>query len=134
MEAPAYEEYGSTLINFAEKISLMPFPFASGISGSMAQMQKRILNIVTYHPVTFRKKLRGIFSYALIAVFLLGFVPVLSTQAADRDLYLKVPVDGMLHGGFQRLVGVPGIESVFLPIPGNLRLFGRTGRNAAEIV
>ena len=53
----------------------------------MAQMQKRILNIVTYHPVTFRKKLRGIFSYALIAVFLLGFVPVLSTQAADRDLY-----------------------------------------------
>ncbi len=87
LEEDAYEEYGSTLINFAEKISLMPFPFASGISGSMAQMQKRILNIVTYHPVTFRKKLRGIFSYALIAVFLLGFVPVLSTQAADRDLY-----------------------------------------------
>ena len=87
LEEDAYEEYGSTLINFAEKISLTPFPFASGISGSMAQMQKRILNIVNYRPVTFRKKLRGLFSYALIAAFLLGFVPVLSTQAADMERY-----------------------------------------------
>ncbi|MDE5932049.1 MAG: BlaR1 family beta-lactam sensor/signal transducer, partial [Lachnospiraceae bacterium] len=87
LKEDAYEEYGSTLINFAEKISLIPFPFASGISGSMAQMQKRILNIVNYHPITFRKKLRGLCSYALIAVFLLGFVPVLSTQAANRERY-----------------------------------------------
>lgn len=87
LKEDAYEEYGSTLINFAEKISLTPFPFASGISGSMAQMQKRILNIVNYRPATFRKKLRGLFSYALIAAFLLGFVPVLSTQAADMERY-----------------------------------------------
>lgn len=87
LEKDAYEEYGSTLINFAEKISRTPFPFASGISGSMAQMQKRILNIVNYRPATFRKKLRGLFSYALIAAFLLGFVPVLSTQAAGRERY-----------------------------------------------
>lgn len=87
LEEDAYEEYGSTLINFADKISRTPFPFASGISGSMAQMQKRILNIVNYRPATFRKKLRGLFSYALIATFLLGFVPVLSTQAAGRERY-----------------------------------------------
>ena len=28
-----YEDYGNTLINFAEKVSLTPFPFAAGISG-----------------------------------------------------------------------------------------------------
>lgn len=83
----AYKEYGNTLINFAEKVSLTPFPFASGISGSMVQMQKRILNIANYHPTSFRKKLRSLFSYALIAIFLLEFVPVLSIQAADQDHY-----------------------------------------------
>lgn len=35
-----YEAYGNTLINFAEKISLSPFPFTTGISGSMRQMKK----------------------------------------------------------------------------------------------
>ena len=39
-----YGSYGSTLINFAEKISLSPFPFASGLSGNMKQIQKRILD------------------------------------------------------------------------------------------
>ena len=43
-----YEDYGNTLINFAEKVSLTPFPFAAGISGTMKQMQKRIINISSY--------------------------------------------------------------------------------------
>ena len=33
LESDDYVSYGNTLINFAEKISLTPFPFASGISG-----------------------------------------------------------------------------------------------------
>lgn len=33
-----------------------------------------------------RKEMRSLFSYALIAIFLLGFVPVLSIQAADQTL------------------------------------------------
>lgn len=87
LEEGSYKDYGNTLINFAEKISLTPFPFASGISGSMAQMQKRIMNIANYQPVTFRKKLHSIFSYGLIAVLLSSFVPVLSIQAAKQDYY-----------------------------------------------
>ena len=33
LEEDAYEDYGNTLINFAEKVSLSPFPFAAGLGG-----------------------------------------------------------------------------------------------------
>ena len=46
LDEDAYKDYGNTLINFAEKVSLTPFPFTTGISGSMRQMQRRIMNIV----------------------------------------------------------------------------------------
>ena len=35
LEEDAYEDYGNTLINFAEKVSLTPFPFAAGLGGNM---------------------------------------------------------------------------------------------------
>ena len=40
-----YMAYGNTLLHFAEKISLTPFPFVSGISGNMKQMKRIIMNI-----------------------------------------------------------------------------------------
>ena len=40
LETKDYEDYGHTLINFAEKISLIPFPFASGMGGNMKQLKK----------------------------------------------------------------------------------------------
>lgn len=52
LEEDAYEDYGNTLINFAEKVSLTPFPFTNGISGSMKQMQRRVLNIANYRPAS----------------------------------------------------------------------------------
>lgn len=55
LESEDYVAYGNTLINFAEKISLTPFPFASGISGNMKQMKRRILNIVSYERPTLQK-------------------------------------------------------------------------------
>lgn len=87
-----YENYGNTLINFAQKISLTPFPFAFesntiGISGSMKQMQKRIRNIANYHPASFRKNLHSAFAYIMIALFLLGAAPILSIQAAENNRY-----------------------------------------------
>lgn len=82
-----YEDYGNTLINFAEKVSLTPFPFATGISGSMKQMQKRVINIANYHPASFRKNLHSTLAYIMIAVFLLGTAPILSIQAAENNLY-----------------------------------------------
>ncbi len=87
LEEDDYKEYGNTLINFAEKVSRSSFPFMTSISGSMAQMRKRILNIANYHPMSLRKRIYSSFTYILIAVFLLGFVPILSIQAEDNDHY-----------------------------------------------
>ncbi|MDE6365468.1 MAG: BlaR1 family beta-lactam sensor/signal transducer [Lachnospiraceae bacterium] len=82
LEADAYEEYGNTLINFAEKVSRLPSPFATGISGTMAQMKKRILNIAAYQPASRQKSLHGLVSYMMIAVLLSGFAPLLTIHAA----------------------------------------------------
>lgn len=87
LDEDAYEDYGNTLINFAEKVSLTPFPFATGISGNMKQMQKRIMNIANYHPASFKKKLHSAFAYIMIAFFLLGAAPLLSIQAAENNRY-----------------------------------------------
>ncbi len=42
LEEDAYEDYGNTLINFAEKVSLTPFPFAAGLGGNMKQMKREL--------------------------------------------------------------------------------------------
>lgn len=78
LKEESYEDYGNTLINFAEKISLTPFPFSSALSGNMRQMKKRILNIATYQPVSFKKNLYSALSYLFITIFLLEFVPFLT--------------------------------------------------------
>lgn len=87
LDKDAYKDYGNTLISFAEKVSLTPFPFAAGISGSMKQIKKRIINIAGYRPATFRKNLHSTLAYILIALLMSGFVPILSIQAADNSRY-----------------------------------------------
>lgn len=87
LEKEAYEDYGNTLINFAEKVSLTPFPFAAGLGRNMKQMKRRIINIAAYEKPTFGKKLKGITVFILIATFLLGLVPFISTYAADKSHY-----------------------------------------------
>lgn len=87
LEQDAYEDYGNTLINFAEKVSLTPFPFVSGLSSSMKQMEKRILSITSYEKPTFHKQIKGIILFVLITVLLLGLAPILSTYAANGNRY-----------------------------------------------
>lgn len=87
LEESDYADYGNTLLNFAKKVSLIPFPFAAGISGSMKQMRKRILNISTYKKPSIGRKLKGLTAFVIIAVILLGFTPMLSTYAAEQDRY-----------------------------------------------
>ena len=82
LEEDAYEDYGNTLINFAEKVSLTPFPFAAGLGGNMEQMKRRIINIASYEKPTFIKRVKGVCSYFLIACLLLTFMPMLSVNAA----------------------------------------------------
>ena len=82
-----YEAYGNTLINFAEKVSLTPFPFVSGIVGNMEQMKQRIINIASYQKPSVSRRLKGISAFMMIAVFLLGSVPTLSTYAENVNIY-----------------------------------------------
>ena len=87
LEEDAYKDYGNTLINFAEKVSLTPFPFAAGLGGNMKQMKRRIINIASYEKPTFMKRLKGMTAFVLTAVLLLGFAPFISTYAADGNYY-----------------------------------------------
>lgn len=87
LDEDSYEEYGNTLINFAEKVSLTPFPFAAGLGGNMKQMERRITNIASYEKPTLGKRLKGITAFMLTAALLLGFAPILSTYAADGSRY-----------------------------------------------
>lgn len=82
-----YEDYGNTLINFAEKISLTPFPFASGLGGNMKQMKRRILNIASYENPSFWHLIRGFTAFGITASILFSFVPLVSTYAADMNRY-----------------------------------------------
>lgn len=82
-----YKDYGTTLIHFAQKISFTPFPFATGISGNMKQLQKRVKNIAAYHPASFRKKFRSTLVYLLTACLLFLTAPLFSIHAAESDKY-----------------------------------------------
>ncbi|MEE1031495.1 MAG: BlaR1 family beta-lactam sensor/signal transducer, partial [Ruminococcus sp.] len=87
LEEDAYEDYGNTLINFVEKVSLTPFPFAAGLGGNMKQMKRRIINIASYEKPTFIKRLKGMTAFMLTAVLLLGLAPILSTYTAEVSHY-----------------------------------------------
>ena len=86
-----YEEYGNTLISFAEKISRMPFPFATGFftgkpGRNMEQMKRRIINIASYEKPTSRQTRKGVIAFTLTAVLLVGLAPSVPTYAADITL------------------------------------------------
>lgn len=85
LETDSYEDYGYTLINFAEKVSL--FPFATGLGGSRKLITRRIGNIASYEKPSFGKTLKGICSCFLITCLLLAFAPILSVNAADKSTY-----------------------------------------------
>ena len=87
LKEDAYADYGNTLINFAEKVSLTPFPFAAGLGGNMKQMKRRIINIASYEKPTLMKRFKGMTAFLLTAVLLLGFAPFLSTYAAEVSHY-----------------------------------------------
>ncbi len=85
LEPDFYQDYGHTLINFAEKLSR--FPFAAGLSGNMAHIKRRIINIAAYEKPTLKKQLTGITAFLMIAVILLGAAPILSVNASMGSDY-----------------------------------------------
>lgn len=87
LDGDSYGDYGNTLIRFAEKVSHTSTPFAVNLSGGMAQMTRRIMNIATYETPTLKKKLKGMTAFLLISVILISLAPILSTYAADNSRY-----------------------------------------------
>ena len=87
LEEDDYENYGNTLINFIEKVSFSPFPFAASLSGNMKQIKRRIINIASYEKPTFYKKLKGMTAFILTTVLIMGLTPFISTYAADESHY-----------------------------------------------
>ena len=92
LEEKDYEEYGNTLIGFAEKISRMPFPFATGFftgepGRHMEQMKRRMINLASYERPTSRQTRKGVIAFTLTAILLVGLAPSVSTYAADTDYY-----------------------------------------------
>lgn len=85
LSADAYCDYGNTLINFADKISRSCFPFTTGLSAGMAELQKRILNIAHYQKASSRRIFCGFLVYGLTALLLAGFIPLLSVQTAGHN-------------------------------------------------
>lgn len=87
LEPDFYEDYGNTLINFAEKLSRFPFPFAARLSGDMSQIKRRILNIASFEKPTLKKQLTGTTAFLTIAAFLFEVSPLLSVNAAVNSAY-----------------------------------------------
>lgn len=113
LDENAYVEYGNTLINFAEKISLSPFPFAAGLSGNMKQMKRRIINIASYKKPSFINKIKGTGAFILTAVLLLILTPFISTYAADENHY-------QWNASFDKLSNAKNLHSLDLS-----RYFGK---------
>lgn len=87
LDQDAYEDYGNTLINFAEKVSGTPFPFVTSYADSRKQLERRILHISSYQNPTRTKTCWGVAVFFLTAAFLIGFAPVLSTCASENQTY-----------------------------------------------
>ena len=83
----SYEDYGNTLIDFAEKISLNPFPFSVGLGGGRKQIERRVIHISAYERPTIYKKIKSAIAFMMTAVILFGLSPSISTYAADESRY-----------------------------------------------
>ena len=87
LDPASYQDYGSTLIDFAEKLSLSPFPFSSSLGGTAKQLQQRILHIAAYKKPSCLKRARSIALFAIIAVLAAGITPALASNGVSDDLY-----------------------------------------------
>ena len=83
----SYEAYGNTLIDFAEKVSLTPFPFSVGLGGGRKQIERRVIHISAYERPTIYKKIKSAIAFMMTAVILFGLSPSIFTYAADESRY-----------------------------------------------
>lgn len=92
LDPQACHTYGLTLLNFAQRRSVDTSPFISELGGTKRQMQKRISLIASHRKLTTRKKRQNLALFLLTAVFLVSFVPFLSSDAS-KSISSKESID-----------------------------------------
>lgn len=106
LPADSCEDYGNTLLHFAQKAADNPFSFTAGLGGSAKQLRRRILHIAAYEKPTASKTIRSLTAFALIAVLLLGLAPFVSTYAAqDSRYHLDASPETISHVDFSAYFG-----------------------------
>ena len=92
LQETEYEEYGNTLVSFAEKISsqnwsFSAFPFITSIGGNRKQTRKRILNISSYKKADHRQKVQSCTACIFTMAVFLMLLPVLPAYTGVQDRY-----------------------------------------------
>lgn len=87
LDEASYKDYGRTLINYAEKLSLIPLSFTAGLSGNARQIERRIICIAAYQTLSPGRKLKSAAVFLLITVLLLGLSPMLSAYGETQEYY-----------------------------------------------
>ena len=85
LDTGSYQDYGYTLINFAEKISLSPF--SSSLGGTIRQLEQRIRNIALYQKPSSLKKSGSLALFLAAALLFAGVSPLLTSYGAANDQY-----------------------------------------------
>ena len=85
LDTGSYQDYGYTLINFAEKISLSPF--SSSLGGTIRQLEQRIRNIALYQKPSSLKKSGSLALFLAAALLFAGISPLLTSYGAANDQY-----------------------------------------------
>ena len=78
-------DYGNTLLNLAEKISMDIFSSVSGMSGNMRQMTRRIRHIAAYRRPTRTMAIKSACIGLATAALLLSLSPALAANALYHD-------------------------------------------------
>lgn len=87
LQEAEYENYGNTLINFAEEISRenFSFPFITGIGGNRKQIWKRILNISNFKKENRYRKMQSRFICIFITAAILAIFPFFQLMQPGRN-------------------------------------------------
>jgi bla regulator protein BlaR1 len=83
-----YTEYGNTIINFADKLSRPKYiTLVHQLNGAKKQIKKRIESIAAFTVESRRLRLKGIFIFMIMGVFVASQIPIFSVMAYDDQRY-----------------------------------------------
>lgn len=88
LDENCHREYGLTIINFIDKVSRQKkFILANQFNGSKKQLKNRIERIASYTKDSKLNKLKSIFIFSLLSIFVASQIPLVSALAIDHNHY-----------------------------------------------